>query len=432
MELRKCGLSATLLSVAAALGFGFLLTPSAPAQTYTVVYNFDGGADGAHPLAGLTMDSSGNLYGTTADYSTFGWGSVYEISQSGSGWGLSTLYAFQGLNNNIVDGSSPASRAVLGPNGTLYGTTRSGGFGQGCMEWYFGCGTVYSLRNDSGIWIESLLFQFGNSDGGNPGYGDLVFDQAANLYDTSFSSAPSGDGDVYELRTTTWRESVLHTFQGIPDGSGPASGPLLDPAGNLYGTTSAGGAYGYGSVYQLTASGSGWSEVVLYSFTNGSDGGAPASNLLVDRAGNIYGATQTGGTYGGGTVFRLWRSPVGAWRLNTIYQFRAATMVATSGPLSDGCTGQPFTGSNRTLTIDSAGNLYGTTSADTVHPWGSIFKLSPVSATAWFYTTLHDFSGTPDGAVPWGSLLLDGAGNLYGTTALGGTNNCGVVFKITP
>jgi len=431
MKFSKRSFSATLLFAAVGLAVGLPRIPSAQAQTYSVLYNFTGGSDGANPLAGLTMDSSGNLYGTTVDFGAYGWGTVYQLARSGPSWTLSTLYAFQGLTGNYADGGGPASRAVFGPDGALYGTTTHGGFGQGCMEWDFGCGTVYSLRNNSGAWAESLLFQFGNSDGGNPGYGDVVFDRAGNLYDSSSTSGPSGDGDAYKLLTTNRAEAVLYSFQGMPDGSGPFSGPILDNAGNLYGTTSAGGANGYGTVYELSPSAGGWTEATLYSFTNGSDGGAPTSNLVMDRAGNIYGATQTGGVYGGGTVFRLRRNPAGSWLLSTIYQFRSPTMAFSGGAQTAGCSGQPFVGSNRTLTIDSAANLYGTTSADTVNQWGSVFKLSPVTSTNWFYTALYNFSGTTDGGAPWGSVLIDSAGNLYGTAALGGTNNCGVVFKIT-
>ena len=403
--------------------------PSTQAQSFNVLYSFTGGSDGAHPLAGLTMDSRGNLFGTTLDSGTHGWGTVYTLTHSGSGWTLSSLYAFQGLTDSVADGGAPASRAVFGPNGALYGTTKSGGFGQGCVEWYFGCGTVYSLSNRSGTWKEGILFQFGNFDGGNPGYGDVVFDRAGNMYDTSSTSGPSGIGVAYQVHTVNIGEHVLHSFTGTPDGSGPFSGPLLDAAGNLYGTTLAGGANGYGAVYELSPSGGGWTEVILYSFTNGSDGGGPISSLVLDRSGNLYGATQSGGSYGGGTLFKLTERS-GAWALTTLYEFRSATASTPGSIPAGGCTGQPFIGSNRTLSIDTAGNLYGTTSADTVNQYGSVFKLTPVG-TNWSYTRLHAFSG-PDGGAPWGSLLLDSAGNVYGTAALGGANNCGVVFEITP
>jgi len=430
MNLWKRGFGKASLLVAAALLVGLQPISLLHAQTYAVLYTFTGGNDGANPLAGLTMDGSGNLYGTAAESGIYGWGTVYELTRSGSSWTFSSLYSFEGLTNDIADGGSPVSRAVFGPNGALYGTTMHGGFGQGCIEYYFGCGTVYSLKNHSGTWVEGIFFQFGNSDGGNPGYGDLVFDQSGNAYDASSISGPSGNGIAYELHTVNFGESVLHAFTGTPDGSGPTSGPILDRAGNLFGTTMTGGADGYGAIYELSPSGSGWTEAILYSFTNGGDGSAPTSNLVMDRLGNLYGATQSGGTYGGGTVFELTKSSLGAWTLTTIYEFRSSMKAPVNTVPASGCAGQPFMGSNRTLTIDSGGNLYGTTSADAVSQYGSIYKLSPVSGTTWAYATLHTFSGA-DGAAPWGSLLLDHAGNLYGTAALGGANNCGVIFEIT-
>ncbi len=415
MKLSNRGLSTTLLFAAASLGLGVLRIPSAQAQTYSVLYSFAGGNDGANPLAGLTMDSSGNLYGAAFNAGAHGFGTVYQLAPNGSNWTFSTLYSFRGYYDS--DGAEPESRPVFGPNGALYGTTNLGGFGQGCIAWYNGCGTVYSLTNNAGTWNESVLFQFGTANGGYPAYGDVVFDQSGNLYGTSPNSGNYYNGVAYEFaRDANWAEGLLFDFQAMPDGSMPLNGPILDPAGNLYGTTSAGGANGYGTVYELSPSASGLSETTLYDFTNESDGGAPTSNVVMDRAGNIYGTTQTGGTYGGGTVFRLRRNPAGTWTLSSIYEFRSPTLA----------------GSNRTLTIDSAGNLYGTTSADTVNQWGSVFKLRPVSATSWAYTAMHNFSGASDGGTPWGRLALDSAGNLYGTAELGGTNNCGVVFKVSP
>jgi len=429
MNLWKRSFGKASLLLAAILAVGLQPISLAHAQTYTVLYTFTGGDDGANPLAGLTMDSSGNLYGTAVGSGSYGWGTVWELTGSGLGWSFSTLYAFQGLTGDFADGGGPASRAVFGPNGGLYGTTMHGGFGQGCIEWNFGCGTVYSLRNRSGSWVEGIFFQFGNFDGGNPGYGDVIFDTAGNLYDTSAISGPAGMGVAYQLHTINFGERVLRTFTGTPDGSNPFSGPILDSSGNLYGTATTGGANGYGAVYELSPSPSGWTEAVLYSFTNGGDGAGPTSNLVMDRSGNLYGATQSGGTYGGGTVFKLSKTS-GSWTFATIYEFRAATKSAPGQVFSGGCAGQPFTGSNRTLSIDAAGTLYGTTSADTVNQYGSVFKLSP-SGTTWTYTSLHNFSGA-DGGVPWGSLLLDTAGNLYGTAAIGGTNGCGLIFEITP
>ena len=417
------------LFVTATLALALVHVLSAQAQTYSVIYNFTGQSDGGNPVAGLSMDSDGNLYGAAFAYGAHGFGNVYQLAHSGSGWTFSALYGFRGPYES--DGAEPESRPVFGPDGSLYGTTHLGGFGQGCIAWYNGCGTVYSLGNNSGTWVEDPLFQFGSANGGYPSYGDVVVDSSGNLYDSSPASGNYYNGVVYELtRADRWSESILYSFQGAPDGTAPLDGPLLARGGNLYGTASAGGVNGYGAVYELSPSAGGWTETVLYSFTNGNDGGAPASNLVVDRAGDLYGATQTGGTYGGGTVFQLIPSPAGTWRLNTIYQFRSSALAAPVGTQSGGCAIQGL-GSNRTLTIDSAGNLYGTTSGDVLNPWGSVFKLHPVASIDWSYTPLHSFTGTTDGGVPWGSVILDGSGNLYGTAALGGANSCGVVFEVT-
>ena len=289
---RSKWISTALLVTAISLAVAGL--PSATAQTYSVLYNFRGNVDGGHPLAGLSMDSNGSLYGAAFEYGTYGLGTIYELARDGSSWSFSTLYSFKG--SDFSDGADPTSRPVIGPDGHLYGTTLIGGFGEGCLAWYNGCGTVYSLTKESGVWAESVLFQFGTSNGGYPGYGDVVFDAAGNLYETSPTSGSTAEGIVSRLtRTSNWTETILHIFQGMSDGAMPLNGPLLDRAGRLYGTTSAGGANGHGSVYELSPVGLGWAKTIPYSFANDSDGGAPASNLVIDRSGNLYGTTQTGG-----------------------------------------------------------------------------------------------------------------------------------------
>ena len=177
----------------------------------------------------------------------------------------------------------------------------------------------------------------------------------------------------------------------------------------------AGGANGWGTVYQLKLSGSGWAENILYSFQQGNDGLAPTAGLIFDPSGNLYGATQTGGIGGGGTAFELTPLSGGTWNLSTLYGF----------------LGPAFGGPYRSVIMDNAGNLYGTTSGDGAHQWGSVFKLTR-SSGGWTYSSLHDFTGGTDGGTPYGSLVFDANGNLYGTTYAGGANGEGVVFEITP
>lgn len=392
---------------------------AAQAQTFNVLYTFNGNTDGTNPVAGITLDRAGNLYGTTSAGAQAGFGSVYRLAPSGTGWSFSLLYAFQGLTEDSQDGGSPYSRVTIGPDGALYGTTRIGGNGVnggGCREEH-GCGTIYRLQAQlGGGWKESLLYQFGYYDGENPAYGDVVFDRAGNLYGSTRNGGANSQGAIFKLAPENggWSESVIHSFSGA-DGSAPLGGPAIDSAGNLYGTTSLGGTQGYGIVYRLQAAGANWAATVLHSF-QGNDGITPASNVVLDSSGDIYGMTQAGGLIGDGGTFELTADAEGLWSLATLYSFRGAS---------------PQGGSYRTLAMDRAGNMYGTTATEGAYHLGSIFKLTFTNGT-WLYTTLHDFTGGNDGANPYGSLSFDAAGNIYGTAEYGGLYGNGTVFQITP
>jgi uncharacterized repeat protein (TIGR03803 family) len=418
MNLKRWIPAATSLSGALALAVVPAQTRLAEAQTYTVVHNFTGGSDGAYPLAGVTIDRGGNFYGTTSAGGDKGWGTVYRLVHSGPSWRCYPLYNFAGEDDQSSDGGAPYAGVVIGTDGALYGTTHSGGDGQGCKAWY-GCGTVFRVKPGKIVapWEETLLFRFGTEDGSNPDHGEVVFDQAGNLYGTTRNGGAYLQGTVYELipAGVGWTEKVLYSFAGPPDGSAPLSGPVFDQAGNLFGTTSGGGADGLGTVYQLKPSASGWTENVLHSFQNESDGLSPTAGVIFDQSGNLYGATQTGGAGGGGTVFELILSSSGGWSLNSLYGFLGP---ANGGPYAS-------------VVMDKAGNLYGTTSGDGAGQWGSVFKLTQ-SNGVWTSTSLHDFTGGADGGAPYGRLVFDLNGNLYGTASLGGTYGAGVVFEITP
>ncbi len=402
------------------------------AQTFQLLHTFTGGLDGASPQAGLTVDSAGNLYGTAYQggiltcNAPWGCGEIYRLKQVGSSWVFTPLHSFTWG----TDGKWPASRVVFGPDGALYGSTYEGGGGE-CGD--LGCGTVYKVQPPASFcqsvfcqWPETVLYSFnGNSDGYWPwNGGDLLFDQSGNIYGTTPYTTYGSNvyGVVYELTRSggSYTESVLHTFSDS-DGSQPMAGVISDSAGNLYGTTVAGGLYGYGTVFELSYNvGVGWTETVLHSFTlNGNDGGAPYAGLISDPAGNLYGVTNQGGAHEGGVVFELVPGG-GGWTFNVLYSFT----VGACGPLAH-------------LTRDAAGNLYGATLCGGVYQLGSVFKLTLANGV-WTYTSLHDFSG-PDGYKPWGSVALDGSGNLYGTTLYGGNTSglceydgCGVVWEITP
>lgn len=416
----------TLVTITLALSLA--VAQSARAQTFSVIHNFSGGLDGANPYAGVTMDRGGNLYGTTYAGGSRHLGTVYQLKRAGSGWIANGLYSFTGGPN---DGLEPLARVVFGPDGSLYGTASQGGSVADCGE--LGCGMVFKLqppatfcRSVSCPWTETILYFFqGNSDGFFP-TGELVFDHAGNLYGTTELGASGGS--AYELTPSgnTWTESVVFDFTSRT-GYEPYSGLISDNAGNLYGTTQTGGVYFQGTVFRLTQSGSGWTLSVPYNFMDESDGGNPNAGVVLDQSGNIYGATTSAGQGGGGTVFEL--SPSGDdWVFSLLYGFTANFYGNCPNPGRQRNSGP---GPAAPLTMDAAGNLYGTTACDGAHQMGNIFKLTP-SSGGWIYTSLYDFTGGQDGAYPLSNVIMDESGNLYGTASAGGSSNNGVVWEITP
>ena len=335
--------------------------PSALAQSYSVLYSFKGGAtDGENPEAGLSMDTAGNLYGTTVE--------------------------------------GPACSPTP------------------CTPF---AGIAFKLSTTG---TETVLHSFkGNPDGANP-YGGLT-----SSYGTTSAGGTSNMGVVFKL-DTAGKETVLYNFTGGADGGFPYGGLFRTSAGNIYGTTSEGGITtgncfpsGCGVVFQLDAAGK---ENVLYSFTGSPDGANPYGDLIPDPAGNIYGTTFTGGvgacTNGCGVVFTL----DSAGTETVLHSFM--------GYPTDGAF--PYAGVIR----DSAGNLYGTTAYGGKWDNGAVFKVGTTGTE----TVLYNFTGKTDGAVPRAPLILDSAGNLYGTAYSGGVSgaacggssrdSCGVVFELAP
>jgi uncharacterized repeat protein (TIGR03803 family) len=387
-----------------------------------VLYSFSNSNDGANPSASLILDTFGNLYGTTrggGDPDCLdGCGTVFELIHPASGkWKEKVLHRF-----SATDGANPYGGLIFGANGSLLGTTEnSGGVSR--------AGTVFELtRRADGSWAEKILhrFKLNTSDGDWPQAG-LTFDASGNLFGTTYGGGSLGT--VFELTPKAgggWAEKILHSFtnQG-KDGYQPYADLVFDASGNLYGTTSAGGAYGSGAVFELTPkAGGGWTEKILHNFAdNGKDGYPSYADLVFDASGNLYGTTSAGGAYGFGAVFELTPKAGGGWTEKILHNF--------NGKDGDG----PIAG----LIFDAAGNLYGTTvggggiSSECKFGCGTVFELTPKAGGGWTEKILHSFNPSGmGGAFPFGSLIFDASGNLLGTTYGGGAYGYGTVFEITP
>ncbi|MFY9672967.1 MAG: choice-of-anchor tandem repeat GloVer-containing protein [Terriglobales bacterium] len=400
------------LLLAAILAMLSTAAQPARAQTESVLYSFTGGADGGLPVAGLVLDAKGNLNGTTTEggllhngCGSAGCGTVFEVTPAGS---ETVLYSFTGKNG---DGRVPESSLTLDKEGNLYGTTVLGGNSRK--------GTVFELTPSG---TETVLYSFaGGLDGAFPGAG-LVRDAMGTFYGDTLGGGLHYDGAVFEL-APSGAETVLFSFQGKQDGSAPGAALIRAP-GILYGAASDGGGGsgcappGCGVIFAVTPTGTG---NVLYRFTGGADGARPAGALVRDAQGNFFGTTAWGGTLnsfcpqGCGTVFELSPGAGDTWSLTVLHSF--------SGQ-GDGY--HPVAG----LLQDARGNLFGTTSGDAcsgVSCNGTVFEITPTGAE----NVLHTFAGGADGQYPYGTLVQDKKGNLYGTTERGGAFGNGTVFKVT-
>jgi uncharacterized repeat protein (TIGR03803 family) len=385
-----------------------------PAQTLTVLHTFTGFPnDGANAAAGVIADGHGNLYGTTETGGPNNRGTVFELTPSGV---ESILYSFpnpSSLPNQIPSGAAPQATLVFDPQGNIYGTTQGGG--RDTVYCFYACGTVFKITPTG---RGKVFYGFSGPDGQGP-LGGLTLDAQGNLYGTTtLGGGPIGAGSVFKL-TPSGVETVLIGFSG-GDGAIPAGNLAIDAKGNIYGTTQQGGASGSGVVFELSPDGT---ETILYNFA-GPDGSYP-NGVISDAQGNLYGTTSFGGAYGSGVVFKL--TPEGV----------ETVLHSFAGSPSDGASPTPG------LAMDAKGNLYGTTSVGGPYSGidnagtGTIFKIAANGTE----TVLYSFcptNGCADGQNPFGGLLLDTEGNLYGTTFYGGEPNCdpnrgcGVVFKLTP
>jgi uncharacterized repeat protein (TIGR03803 family) len=278
---------------------------------------------------------------------------------------------------------------------------------------------------------ETILFNFSFSGGGAYPQSTLVLDGAGNLYGTTSQGGTFGAGVVFEMvrGSSGWTEKILYNFSGSPDAGTPYGGLVQDTKGNLYGVTAKGGTLNLGAIYKLSPLGGGsWKFAILHSFAGGLGGGVPSfwfpTALTIDTVGNLYGTTVYGGTHPyGGLVFRLAPNTNGVWTYSVLYDF------------TGGLDGSYPVG--RSLTLDSTGNLYGATYNGGTSGVGVAYKLTPTPSGPWTQTVLHSFTGGADGAFPNGGFVIDASGSLYGTTQAGGSQSacfpgCGVIFKLSP
>ncbi len=337
-----------------------LLVATSPiqAQTLTVLHTFTGGQDGGGPEGLVAVDRAGNFYGSTpfggsrsgVCSALGGCGTVFRSSHKNGSWIFTPLYVFQGGN----DGGQSLSGVTLGPDGAIYGTTLFGG-GTGC-EQGFGCGTVFKLTPPAQFchmalcaWTETVLYRVNNPNDPGGFFGGVILDHAGNIYGMGAFGGTGNSGVVYELSPSggSYTLSVIYNFQGGNDGAGPLGNLAMDAVGNLYGTATYGGAHGYGTVFKLVRNGASWTFQLLYSFTGGSDGGSPQGNVVLDSAGNLYGASGDGGG---------------------IFQITPAGNYSLIDPILGGLQSP--------ITIDAAGNIYGTDYGGGSHGDGSIFELT--------------------------------------------------------
>ena len=382
-------------------------------QAVTPPYSVDdlasfNGSNGSNLEAGLIMDSSGNLYGTTESGGAYKYGTVFELANGSSS--PTTLASF-----NDTNGAYPAAGLVLDSSGNLYGTTGSGGAS--------GYGTVFELAKGSGA--ITTLASFNGTNGKVP-EGGLVMDSSGNLYGTTSGGYSllygPGRGTVFELAKGSGTITTLASFYGS-DGLYPLAGLIMDPSGNLYGTTAYGGArylseyeIGYGSVFELARGSSGTFTFSTLASFNGFDGEDPRAALNMDSSGNLYGTTEEGGT---GFVANNSKAPGDG----TVFEITNGSSTVTPLALFSGANGQaPYAG----LVMDSSGNLYGTTDEGGASKDGTVFE---VGAGSGLVTTMMSFGGA-NGEYPQAGLIMAASGNLYGTTEAGGATKFGTVFEL--
>jgi uncharacterized repeat protein (TIGR03803 family) len=387
MSFAKFTQAIPLLVTGLALLFG---ADPAQAQTETVLHTFNY-SDGAYPQSNLTFDGAGNLYGTTL-FMGGGFGNVFELSPNGSGgWNETVLYRFAAG----ADGGYPFCPVIFDSVGNLYGTAQGGGA--------YGKGVVFELSPAGANWKETVLYSFaGGTDGAYPVTG-LIMDPAGHLYGTTLYGGTSDNGTVFELSPAggVWTERVIYNVDTS------YAGLTMDAAGNIFGA-------GLTTAFELSPNGKGdWNPTVLHTFSqSGRKFYGVNGTPVLDKTGNLYGTRYGGG--GNGTVYKLSPGKKGKWTQQVLVSFTN------------------FTGPWAGVVLDATGNIYATTLHGGTSGDGTVFELvAPVGAGSYTEKVLWSFNGA-DGHYLLGGLILDSAGNLYGTTTQGGPDGYGVAFQLTP
>src|SRR5450631_95071 len=412
-DLRLHGFYAS--AIVLALSLSLFSTSARATSREQVIYAFSlGYSDCSDPIASLIADESGNLYGTTLGGGAYGGGCIFNVSLNPDGsWSESVLYSFSG-----IDGKVPGNALVFDKVGNLYGMTRQGGLYDG--------GVAFELSpSPGGTWTETVLHSFGSAGDGDGPSAELTFDDAGNLYGTTTGGGAHRGGIVFKLSPgpSGWTETILHAFWGRIQGPGPAvpaGGVVIDSAGSLYGVTEFGGGNGgFGAAYQLVPKNGVYKERTIHSF-DGYDGEEPSSTLVMDSSGNLYRTTSFGGSGDYGTVFQLTKGKAGKWADNVLRSLNGNDGYLAVGP----------------VVFDSAGNLYAAAEAGGFEGQGSVFRLTPQRGGTWRETVLHLFHYYDrhyrkgrDGQAPYAGVIVYG-GQLFGTTSSGGIHDEGTVFSI--
>jgi hypothetical protein len=370
-------------------------------------------AQAPYPNSALTADSAGNFYGTIAG-SVGNCSAIYQLSPtSGGGWKQTIIYTFQ---NCTKTGQYPLGKLLIDNEGNLYGAE---------YTWLDdGSGLVYELNKQSdGTWKYVVLHNFPPTEGGP--VGDLTFDSAGNIYGATNFDSTAFDGEIFELIAQPhggWVESILYTFNYNNPPAGPVAGVTIDSQGNLYGPAFYGLNGGFGAIYELSQQSNGsWKLIPIYEFKSGSDGADPNSKLVFDSEGNLYGTALSPNN---GQVFKLSPSSGGGlWTKTTIHSFLSSNPNDGSQPIG-------------TPVFDNNGNLYGAATYGGTgcnrNLCGVVYELSPQANGSWNETILQQFESAEDGSEPLAGVTLDSAGNVYGTTNHGGSRyGYGTVYEIT-